>query len=81
MDFEREKRRSRLTQREFDRDELASKLEGLRRDLRNLLDPDEPVENLRGSQIATFAMRLAKLQIELKSVIEEIAKIKEALGI
>ena len=77
---ERLKFMGRLREKELQAEKLKLKLGGMRKSIRDLLDPFEDVAELRLDHVAAYAVEAAELQVQYKEALEEIAAIKKALG-
>jgi hypothetical protein len=74
------KHEGRLSRKRLEEKEIRLKLDGLREAMRDLLDPFEPHERIRGDVLAQQAVEYENARIRLLEVIEEIAAIERALG-
>lgn len=77
---ERMKFQGRLSEQMLEAKRLELRLKSLCNSLRDLLDPFENIEEMKGDQIADQALQFATLQLELKQVKAIIASIREILG-
>jgi len=77
---ERLKFMGRLREKELQAERLKLKIEGMRKSIRDLLDPFEDVVGLSLDHVAAYAVEAAELQIQLKEALAEIEAIKKALG-
>ena len=77
---ERDKFQGRLSEQVLEAKRIELRLKGLCHSLRDLLDPFEGVEKMKGDQIADQALQFATLQIELKQVQTIIAEIRDILA-
>ena len=72
--------RGRLSIKEEEAREKRMLICGIVKSLRDLLDPTEKVEDLKGELIAGQALDLANRQIEYIALLSEIREIKKLLG-
>jgi hypothetical protein len=77
---ERVKFEGRLAVNRREREEAQLRLQGLRRSLRDLLDPILPVEQLETELIAAQVVDLANLGIKYRGLLKEALLIKDVLG-
>jgi hypothetical protein len=77
---ERLKHLGRLEERKMEARKLELKMRGLVDSIRDILDPFERLDEIKGEQAAAQAVELATVQAQYKEVLAEIAAIKKALG-
>lgn len=77
---ERLKFQGRLREKELQAEKIELKIAGLRTAIRDNLDPFENVMGLKLDVVASQAMEMAEVQIQLKEILAEIEAIKKALG-
>lgn len=76
---ERLKFQGRLMEKEREAAALKLRMEGLRDSIRNMLDPFEPVENLKAHVVAGQAVDLSELHTKYRETLETIRNIKAEL--
>ena len=74
------KYRGRLAERQFEAKRLILRMDGLRKSIRDILDPFEDIAELRVDVAVEQALELAGLQADLKETTDTIAAINKALG-
>jgi len=72
--------RGRKAELEMEIKGLEVKADGLVRSLRNDLDPTRPVSRLPGDSIASQAIELAKVLVDLEGASREMDAVRELLG-
>ena len=74
------KYRGRLAERQFEAKRLILRMDGLRKSIRDILDPFEDIAELRVDVAVEQVLELAGLQADLKETTDTIAAINKALG-
>lgn len=81
MSEERLKREGRLLEYRQEAAKLRLALDGLRRSLRNLLDPDQALRDIRGDLVGHQGLEFWAVQQRYRETLEEIERIEKDLGI
>jgi hypothetical protein len=80
MSEEMVKFEGRLALNRSERMQIQTRMQGLVRSLRDLLDPILPAERLETEMVSAQALDLAALQIRYRELLKEAAAIKHVLG-